>query len=253
MWGINVGLNALNNGAYYRAPGAQNIRLNYLSQSGVFNVIGNEQSQRPTGLLDYLYNDVNYYNQFDEDLDAYNPLFNNTMPYGQATPNRKGLKFQLAKNELLDGLNLRLSAEMYSEIIGTGTEELKTFTVYQSTLNYNYSRFKLKFGLKHENTNRGGTIYEKIDLWSRQIDGGLDVELMDNFEFVSGIKIQEASGNEFSVDNDALNNPFIMIPTSYNQQQTLAAFGVIIFWFALYLNYFFQQLPLRRWCDRLHN
>ena len=107
FWGINVGLNALNNGAYYRAPGAQNIRLNYLSQSGVFNVIGNEQSQRPTGLLDYLYNDVNYYNQFDEDLDAYNPLFNNTMPYGQATPNRKGLKF-LAKNELLDGLNLRL-------------------------------------------------------------------------------------------------------------------------------------------------
>ena len=226
FWGINVGVNALNNGAYYRAPGAQNIRLNYLSQSGVFNVIGNEQSQRPIGLLDYLYNDINYYNQFNEDLDAYNPLFNNTMPYGHATPNRKGLKFQLDKNEILDGLNLRLSAEMYSEIIGTGTEELKTFTVYQSTLNYNYNRFNLKFGVKHENTNRDGAIYEKIDLWSRQIDGGLDIELMDNLEFVTGIKRQEASGNEFLVDNDALNNPFIMIPTSYNQQQTLAAFGV---------------------------
>ena len=189
-----------------------------MSQSGVFNVIGNEQSQRPIGLLDYLYNDINYYNQFNEDLDAYNPLFNNTMPYGHATPNRKGLKFQLDKNEILDGLNLRLSAEMYSEIIGTGTEELKTFTVYQSTLNYNYNRFNLKFGVKHENTNRDGAIFEKIDLWSRQIDGGLDIELMDNLEFVTGIKRQEASGNEFLVDNDALNNPFIMIPTSYNQQ-----------------------------------
>lgn len=226
FWDINIGLNALNNGAYYRAPGAQNIRLNYFSQSGVFNVIGNEQSQRPIGLIDYLYNDVNYYNQFDEDLDAYNPLFNNTMPYGQATPNRKGLKFQLDKKELFDGFSIHLSAERYSEIIGTGTEELKTFNVYQSTLNYKYNRFTLKFGAKHENTNREGAIYEKIDLWSRQIDGGLDVELMDNLEFVSGIKIQEASGNEFLVDNDALNNPFIMSPIDYNQQQVLAAFGI---------------------------
>ena len=98
-----------------------------MTQSGVFNLIGNDQTQRPMGILDYLYNDVNYFNQFDESLDAYNPIFNNVMPYGQATPNRKGLSLQLMKKQLLEGLTLNLNGQMYSEIIGVGTEELKNF------------------------------------------------------------------------------------------------------------------------------
>lgn len=226
FWDLDVELNALNNGAYYRAPGAQNIRLNYLTQSGVFNLISNEQVQRPIGILDYLYNDVNYFNQFDESLDAYNPIFNNVMPYGQATPNRRGLSLQLTKKQLLEGLTLNLNGQMYSEIIGVGTEELKIFKVYQSSLNYKYNRFTIKLGVKHENTKRDGANFEKIDLWSRQIDGGLDIELMNDLEFISGIKIHEASGNEFLLDYDILNNPFIMTPTFYNMKQVLSAVGL---------------------------
>lgn len=226
FWGIKVALNALNNGAYYRAPGAQNIRLNYTSQSGVFNLIGNEQLQRPTGLLDYLYNDVNYYNQFDEALDVYNPLFNNAMPYGQATPNRKGLQLGVNKKDLLDGLTVDFSGQFYSEIVGTGTSQLKAFKVYQSSLNYKHKRFAVKLGLKHENTSREGAIYETIDLWSRQIDGGLDVKLVDNLEFVSGVKFQQSSGNEFLVSYDRFNNPNFFNDTEYKQKQMLSAIGL---------------------------
>ena len=130
------------------------------------------------------------------------------------------------KKQLLEGLTLNLNGQMYSEIIGVGTEELKTFKVYQSSLNYKFNRFTIKFGVKHENTKRDGANFEKIDLWSRQIDGGLDIKLMNDLDFISGIKIHQASGNELLLDYDILNNPFIMTPTFYKMKQVLSAVGL---------------------------
>ena len=49
---------------------------------------------------------------------------------------------------------------------------------------------------------------------------------MNDLDFISGIKIHQASGNELLLDYDILNNPFIMTPTFYNMKQVLSAVGL---------------------------
>ena len=204
---LRLCVNGVNTGPQFRSPAAQNIRLSYSSNSKVFPTIGNNLAVRNMGLVDYLYNDVLYYKTFDNQLDLYNPAFSNALPYGLATPNRKGFSVSLDELVISEQLNLTSEIHIMSEIIGTGTTQLKSFMKFVTKANYDYKKWSANVGLAYESTSRDGLNYEKIELSSILFDFGVDFDLVDQLSILFGTKYHMADGNELLAVYDSYNNP----------------------------------------------
>lgn len=222
-----VSLSSMYTGPYFRSHGAQNIRLDYQSQSGIFPVITNDQLSREMGLLDYLYNDVAYRKTFDNKIDVSNPSFSSALPYGLATPNRTGLAISAKETIWEDRINLSTDVYSLKEILGSGTQELKSFLKISAMLDANYNKWQLKSGLSFEQTNRDGLSYEQIDLTSFLVDFGIDFKLTDNISLMYGGKLHMSDGNDLTPLYDNQNQ--IIYFNNYevdNQSQTLNALGI---------------------------
>ena len=226
---LRLSVNGINTGPQFRSPAAQNVRLGYSSSSNVFPTIGNNLAVRNMGLIDYLYNDVFYYKTFDSQLDLYNPAFSNALPYGLATPNRKGFSVSLDKFTLKEQLNLSSEIHMMSEIIGAGTTQLKSFMKFVAKANYDYKKWSAHAGLAYETTSRDGQAYEKIELTSMLLDFGFDFDLTDQLSILFGTKYHMADGNELLAVYDSYNNPLYFGPINYNdQKQMLNSIGLMV-------------------------
>ena len=226
---LRLSVNGINTGPQYRSPAAQNVRLGYSSSSNVFPTIGNNLAVRNMGLVDYLYNDVFYYKTFDSQLDLYNPAFSNALPYGLATPNRKGFSVSLDELAINEQLNLSSEIHMMSEIIGTGTTQLKSFMKFVAKANYDYKKWSANAGLAYESTLRDGQVYEKIELSSMLFDLGVDFDLTDQLSILFGTKYHIADGNELLAVYDSYNNPLYFDPISYKEQkQMLNSIGLMV-------------------------
>lgn len=226
---IKLSVNGINTGPQFRSPSAQNVRLGYSSSSNVFPTLGNNLAVRNMGLLDYLYNDVLYYNTFDNQLDAYNPAFSNVMPYGLATPNRKGFSVSLDEFTIKEQLNLSSDLYIMSEIIGSGTSALKSFMKFVAKADYDYKKWSVNAGLSYESTSRDGQAYEAIELTSMLFDFGLDFDLSENISLLWGTKYHTADGNELLAVYDSYNDPLYFEPTSYSDNhQMLNSIGLMV-------------------------
>ena len=226
---LRLSVNGVNTGPQFRSPAAQNIRLSFSSNSKVFPTIGNNLAVRNMGLVDYLYNDVLYYKTFDNQLDLYNPAFSNALPYGLATPNRKGFSVSLDELVISEQLNLASEIHIMSEIIGTGTTQLKSFMKFVTKANYDYKKWSANVGLAYESTSRDGLNYEKIELSSILFDFGVDFDLADQLSILFGTKYHMADGNELLAVYDSYNNPLYFDPLSYNdQKQMLNSIGLMV-------------------------
>ena len=226
---IKLSVNGINTGPQFRSPSAQNVRLGYSSSSNVFPTLGNNLAVRNMGLLDYLYNDVLYYNTFDNQLDAYNPAFSNVMPYGLATPNRKGFSVSLDEFTIKEQLNLSSDLYIMSEIIGSGTSALKSFMKFVAKADYDYKKWSVNAGLSYESTSREGQAYEAIELTSMLFDFGLDFDLSENISLLWGTKYHTADGNELLAVYDSYNDPLYFEPTSYSDNhQMLNSIGLMV-------------------------
>ncbi|MEM6831803.1 MAG: hypothetical protein AAF551_14930, partial [Bacteroidota bacterium] len=180
-------------GPQFFSIGAQSKRVDFDAQKTYYNRAGVEQELRNTTLFD-LSRDVAVYTfELSDRLMTYDPRFSNTFPYGDATPNRRGLKYGADYEE--DKIQASLNGAVMSEIQGQGTEELKDFFIIQAAVDLNINKFlewdnkiNLTVGYQFENTNRGGIEVDQVDLTSNLIEGGLEVELFDDFELLFGAK-----------------------------------------------------------------
>jgi hypothetical protein len=226
---LRISVNGINTGPQFRSPAAQNVRLGYSSSSNVFPTYGNNLAVRNMGLVDYLYNDVFYYKTFDSQLDLYNPAFSNALPYGLSTPNRKGFSVSLDELAIKEQINLSSEIHIMSEIIGTGTTQLKSFMKFVAKANYDYKKWSANAGLAYESTSRDGQDYEKIELSSMLFDFGVDFDLTDQLSILFGTKYHMADGNELLAVYDSYNNPLYFDPISYkNQKQMLNSIGLMV-------------------------
>lgn len=226
---VRISVNGINTGPQFRSPAAQTIRLGYSSSSNIFATVGNDLAVRNMGLLDYLYNDVLYYKTFDSQLDLYNPAFSNVLPYGLATPNRKGLSLSLDEFNIEDKLNISSDLHLMSEIIGSGTSELKSFLKASAKVDYVYKKWSVNTGLTYESTSRDGQLFEIIDLSTILVDFGVDFKLTDNISLLWGTKYQTANGNELLAVYDSYNNPLYFNSVVFDDtKQYLNSLGLMI-------------------------
>ena len=202
---LKFSLSYLNVGPNFRSAGAQSKRLNYNNTPSFYDRYTNQQSLRSIGLFDLIRDEKLYNRSINSDgLMAYNPAYNNAMPYGIATFNRQGINSKINFNDPKKILNLEIESYFLKELIGQGTTKLKSFKVIKTNAELNLKKiisiennFKITAGFSFQSTIRNSEInYEEINLNSAIVNSGIEFELYKNFDFLAGFIYNQAKGNE---------------------------------------------------------
>lgn len=212
--GLVLNVNYINVGADFRSPGAQTKRVLFNSRANAYTRYDNAQYLRTLGMMD-LMRDASLYNtRISSSLMAYNPSYGNTSPYGNATPNRTGLKIGLKHLDLKNRWELHLNLNNLSEITGSGTDEIRKFNTLKAStkihLNALMPVFKEKLDLNiaywSENTSRTEeSDFETVDLANQSINIGLEAGLGNNFELLGGFRSLTSSGFDFIPETNIYN------------------------------------------------
>jgi len=209
---ISVSAGFVDVGPEFFSIGAQSKRVNFDAEKIYYDDPGPAQAQRDVSLFDLTRDRAIFTFELSDKLMAYDPRFSNALPYGKATPNRRGATVAATYGNKENKFEAQFDGAFLQEIRGQGTTELKNFTLLQIAGGLNIHRFlnwenQLRFtlGYKFEQTNRGGVDLEQVDLQTNLLDLGLEAELFRNFELLLGAKILQADGNEFIPRIDEFN------------------------------------------------
>ncbi|MFN2423696.1 MAG: hypothetical protein ABR572_07955 [Cryomorphaceae bacterium] len=199
-------------GPDYFSMAAQSRRIDLRNEKAFYDRLGADQNIRPLSLFDITRDRAIYTFELNDVLMPYDPRFTNTMPYGIATPNRRGARFSAEQGNDSDPVNARLDGALMSEIRGQGTEELKDFLLLRASANVNIHDYldwerkqRFTLGYQYESTQRGGVEVEQVDLVSNLVELGFESELFQGFDVLLGVKFLQAQGNEFLPRIDQFN------------------------------------------------
>ena len=221
---------------HFRSMGAQSRRVDFNAVASEYSYYTNRESVRPANMLDIL-TDGNYYNLFlTPNLQGFNPVYENILPYGQATPNRQGVQAELGfRSKVQLGLfvsNMRVSR--YNEISGQGTLNVRNFSEIQwdanSNINHFYNgkrRLNLSVFYRLQNTQREGIKnIEEIQLNTSQVKFGLSYEVVPKLHLQMGLLLVQAKGNEFMPSRNAFNQVVFYERSNYDLNETLFLGGI---------------------------
>ncbi len=233
--GFKVGYNYV--GPNFFSAGAQSKRVDFTRNPLLFpNEINSTTTDRNINLFD-LTRDAKIYNtNITRQLMAYNPAFGNALPYGKATPNRKGITVDASYKDSLEKVVANVTTAILSDISGEGTTDHKNFTVIKGDVTVNVNRFigftkaiALTAGAMMENTARTGVDAgeaDKINLKSMLLDFGLQFEVVKKLDVLGGVKLFNSKGNEFYAKRDVNNQITSFQAIAMDENQTLIGYGL---------------------------
>ena len=208
--GPGVGLSAtfVDVGPDFYSAAAQSKRVDYTRSLESFRRLGNARDARAVGLYDLTRDPGIYTFRVADALMAYDPRFANVLPYGKATPNRRGLRLGATHN-MDDGrdanrVGAMLDLALLREIRGQGTPELKDFVLLRAGADVPVGAIAglgrgldLTLGAQYESTSRGGNEFETVDLTSLLVEAGVAAELYDRLDLLVGVKGRASSGRDY--------------------------------------------------------
>lgn len=163
------------------------------------------------------------------------PQYNNITPYGQATPNRKGITIGLNAGDADRLIKADFIVDMLNEIVSEGSPDgqLRKFMGMKGGAMLNLHKL-LRFekiiaisgGYRSEKTTRSGI--NDINFNSTILDAGLTVEIIKSLDLLGGYKALNAKGNEFIAVRDAFNRiaDFTPYPDNFKETQGLISYGI---------------------------
>jgi len=217
----------------FRSIGAQTRRIDYNTNITTYPYYSNNYTQRKVSLLDII-SDPNIYNQnLSTSLMNYNPMYSAISPYGDATPNRIGFSADITDINLTDFLRTKVQAQYFSEIIGQGTTNKRSFNksaIYSSVALEKLFSLKnscsLEGSINLETVKRDGEDFEKISFNNILYSGSVSYELIKNFRIIAGTKIFYAEGNEFVAERDMYDQINDYTNNTYDSKETVLIGGV---------------------------
>lgn len=225
-------------GPQFYSPAAQTGRLNPDITPDLFGSIPDNNDSVVTDRSQLLYDrftqEAIYNRSISNTFTAYQSSMTNVSPYGKATPNRKGVKLQLAKGSSDSTLQVFFGLDNFKEAVpdNNAEAELRKFTALRAGLRVDIKQIldwekelNVTFGWNSENTQRAGT--DAIELKSRLIDLGLTAEVFESFDVMVGSKMLKANGNEFLNSYNEFNQ-LAGLPTELDVDFTenIISFGV---------------------------
>jgi hypothetical protein len=230
---IQVNLGYKDVGADFISPGAQTKRINFARTPSLYQQFTNDFIARPLSYLDFVNGNSENSYRITEQLMAYNVAYNNTNPYGQATPNRRGIYLEATSNDSTKFRRKFLSVASLSESRGSGTNLKKNFLVVRGGTDvfvndfYNWKReVKINLGFQYESTNRKGQEFEEINLNSTFLDAGIAIEMISSLRFLVGFKMWNAKGNEYIERRNQYNTIIDLTPTNIDFVEQVYAAGL---------------------------
>jgi hypothetical protein len=213
--GIKLSASYKDVGPQFSSPAAQTTRLNVSRTPLLYSTLQNNTVNRQQLLFDRFTQEKLYNRSISPVLLAYFPEYNNSSPYGAATPNRKGTSFTSSIGASDKVVEAEVLVDLLSEVAGEGTPERRKFTVIRGGSLFHLSKlikFKkdlsFNFGFRTEQTKRNGQA--TVNLQSTLIDAGSSIEFVNKVDLLIGVKLLQASGNEYLAVRDQFN-----VPTSF--------------------------------------
>lgn len=205
---IRFDLNARSVGVLYSSPSAQTRRYNASLVPNMFNE--GQSGPRYQSMFDRSTAEEMYNSTITPNLMGFVSAYNNSTPYGKATPNRTGGSFRVGTDTSNHKIDASAKLAYLTEIQGEGTVDKRTFmvvsggTVAHLGELFGFSRaLDLNAGARYEQTSRGGTA--AINYTSLLVDAGLSFELLKRISLLGGLKFISVDGNEYIKTLDGFN------------------------------------------------
>ena len=240
-WSIELGYRSVSDD--FSSPGAQTKRINYTQAANLFSTVNNSASQRELLLADVisditLFRQNSIYNRtIDYDLDAYNPLFGLSEPYGVSTPNRQGFDLNTVFKDSMERINCFASTSLLTDLTGEGIDQRKSFFQYKigaSLAIHKLIGWKkelvLKLGFKGEQVSRkhpDELFVDDVDVSSTLLDAGFKVEIFKGFKLLAAYKRLAVKGKDYLAvrDGDFTITSFNLFDANHIQQ--IASAGIM--------------------------
>ena len=233
-FGAQLKIRYKNVGPQFFSPGAQTRRMNYSAIPLSYNRYGNTQQLRSIGLMDVLRDASIYQTTLRTGLMSYNPAYGNATPYGEATPNRQGIIADLSQKDEKKRWDATATLGMLNEIVGTGTNELKSYTYYNAKANVYVDKFisnwdkqiKVSASFWSETTDRKGAFeFENVNLQNQSIDVGLDFEFMKDGFLMASYRDLSSVGNDYMAVRDGYQDVVNYTAMVNDMSETLVILG----------------------------
>ncbi len=206
--GVSVSAMFVDVGPEFYSAAAQSKRIDYTRSLESYGRLGNDRALRAPTLFDLSRDPGLYTFRIGDALMAYDPRYSNVLPYGKATPNRRGLRFGAAyappRGPLARTLAATLDVALLREIRGQGTPELKDFALVRAGADVPVGALAglprpvgLTLGAQVERTSRGGNEIETVDLTSLLLEAGLAAEVYDRLDVLLGARLRSSSGRDY--------------------------------------------------------
>ena len=216
---------------FFRSSGAQSKRYDFSQHSSpsIWPNLGLQGTARQASLFD-VYSDVALGNQsISPTLMPIAPLFDNVLPYGIATPNRRGAELALEKS--WNTARLKLDLAWFEELTGQGTAELRSFEMagfgFEWTPTYGMDReFRLSVYEQLQHTNRGGSDLESVELITSNLTVSAQAELWPRCWVECSGRHAIGKGHEFLNVRSELGELFNFERVDLNTQAWMTSLGV---------------------------
>ena len=219
----------------FRSAGSQTRRIDYIDGNNtIYPFYTNMSISRQPSLFD-LVSDEQLYNQdISSLLMAFNPIYSNILPYGDATPNRSGVYFNAKINNSNKLFLFKIKTGFYKEVIGQGALEKRSFSLLKGALKINlHKSLNLKNELslivssESERTDREGDEISSLNLISNHMSISVNAELAKKFFVQASYKQFNANGNEFLIQRDNFGNITYYTPSQIDQKDHMLSIGTM--------------------------
>ena len=220
----------------FRSAGSQTRRIDYIdgNNNTIYPFYTNVSVPRQPSLFD-LVSDEQLYNQdISSLLMAFNPIYSNILPYGDATPNRSGVYLNAKINNSNKLILVKIKTGFYKEIIGQGALEKRSYRLLKGSLKINlHKSLNLKKELsliassESERTVRGGDEISSLNLISNHMNISVNAELAKKFFVQASYKQFNANGNEFLIQRDNFGNITYYTPSQIDQKDHMLSIGTM--------------------------
>ena len=220
----------------FRSAGAQTRRLNYddINRNTIYPFYTNMSLIRPPSMFDIVTDDQLYNQDLSSVLMAFNPIYSNILPYGDATPNRIGVHMKAIMNNKNNLFHAKFNSGFFKEAIGQGTSDKRKFGLISGFLKINLHEFlnwqkKLTISASSENeiTQRGGKDVSKINFFNHHANASINAELIKKFFIQASYKQLNAKGNEFVTQRDNYGNISYFTLTDVDQKDHMLSVGML--------------------------
>jgi hypothetical protein len=215
-------------GPDYFNPAAQTTAYNPAGIPRSFRAVGNERALRTASLYDFAREAGLYRAAWSTTLGDDQSNYLLLDPFGEATPNRRGVTIGWQPGALVKGFSLSTRLQWFSEIRGSGTTNLTQFTRAEVTAGYALRKFDAKLMYRYQNAFRPSDNAEvpALNVQMPWLSANLGYQLNKDLRFDAGLIQVQNRGTGFNAERNAQNEIVFYNEVKYDYVETLPVLSV---------------------------